>query len=195
MILDLIRQSLGGREIDQIGLQLGTGPDQTRQAVAAALPLLLSALGRNSSQPQGATALATALERDHDGSILDDLAGFLGQGSTGPGDGILNHVLGSRRQNVEMGLGQASGLGGDSVAKLLSLLAPIVMGALGKAQSSRSLDPGGLSNLLEAEATSSADSSQWGSLLSLLDSDGDGDVSDDLTRIGSQLLGGLFNKK
>ena len=57
MILDLIQQSLGNREMDQIGSQLGTGPQQTQQAVAAALPLLLGALGRNTAEPQGARAL------------------------------------------------------------------------------------------------------------------------------------------
>jgi len=195
MILDLIQQSLGSRELDQIGRQLGTGPEQTQQAVSAALPLLLGALGRNSAEPQGATALSNAVDRDHDGSILDDLAGFFGQGSTGLGDGILKHVLGGRRPGVEMGLQQASGLGGESVSKLLALLAPVVMGALGKAQRSQGLAPGDLSSTLREEATSSAAASPFGGLLSLLDSDRDGDVTDDIARIGSQLLGGFFNQK
>ncbi len=195
MILDLIRQGLGNREIDQIGRRLETGPEQTQQAIAAALPLLLGALGRNAAEPQGAAALSGALERDHDGSILDDLAGFLGQGQTAPGDGILKHVLGPRQQTVEEGLGQAYGLSGQSASTLLSLLAPIVMGALGKAKNSRSLDPGGLSHLLQSEASSSAASSQWSGLRSLLDSNQDGEVSDDIARMGSQLLGGLFGKK
>jgi hypothetical protein len=195
MILDLIRQSLGQGEMDQIGRQLGARPEQTQQAIAAALPLLLGALGRNSSQPQGAASLADAVARDHDGSILDDLSGFLGQGNTSPGNAILKHVLGSRRQTVERGLGQVSGLQGQSASTLLSLLAPIVMGALGKARSSASLDSGGLSRLVQKEASSSAPSGQLGSLLSLLDSDHDGQVSDDIARIGSQLLGGFFGKK
>lgn len=195
MILDLIQQNLGNREMDQIGSQLGTGRQQTQQAIAAALPLLLGALGRNSAEPQGATALSNAVDRDHDGSILDNLSGFLGQGNTGLGDGILKHVLGDRRQGVERGLQQASGLGGESISKLLSLLAPVVMGALGKAKTSQGLAAGELSTTLRQEAKSSAAESPFGGLLSLLDSDGDGDVTDDITRIGSQLLGGFFNKR
>ncbi len=181
--------------MNQIGRQLGTGPQQTQQAVAAALPLLLGALGRNSAEPQGATALSNAVDRDHDGSILDDLAGFLGQGGTGAGDGILQHVLGNRRPGVERGLQQASGLGGESISKLLSLLAPVVMGALGKAQRSQGLAAGDLSTTLRQEAKSSSAASPFGGLLSLLDSDQDGDVTDDIARIGSQLLGGFFSNK
>jgi hypothetical protein len=195
MILDLIQQNLGNQEMDQIGCQLGTGPQQTQQAIAAALPLLLGALGRNSAEPKGAMALSNAVDRDHDGSILDNLSGFLGEGNTGVGDGILKHVLGDRRTDVERGLQQASGLGGESISKLLSLLAPVVMGALGKAQRNQGITTGNLSTTLQQEAKSSAAASPFDGLLSLLDSDGDGDVTDDITRLGSQLLGGFFNKR
>lgn len=195
MILELIQQSLGDRGIDQISRQLRTGPEQTQKAISAALPLLLGALGRNSAQPQGAASLARALEEDHDGSILQDLSGFLNQGNTSPGDSILEHVLGSRRRNVEQGLSQATGLGGPAVAKLLSLLAPVVMGALGKAQSNRASEPGGLADLLQSEVSKSAMPDQLGGLLSLLDSNQDGQVVDDIARMGSQLLGSLFQKK
>lgn len=195
MILDLVMKSLGSGEIKQIGNQLGTTPEQTSRAVSAALPLLLGALGRNSAQPEGAAALSRALNRDHDGSILDNLAGFLGQGTTAPGDSILKHVLGSGRERVESGLGQAAGLEGPAVSKLLALLAPVVMGALGKAQATRSVDPQSLSGVLREEAKQGAPQAQLDGLLSLLDTNQDGQVVDDIARIGSQLLGGLFGRK
>ncbi|HLV02060.1 MAG TPA: DUF937 domain-containing protein [Acidobacteriota bacterium] len=195
MILELIQQSLGSREMDQLSHQLGTGRQQTEQAVSAALPLLLGALGRNSADPQGAAALSTAVERDHDGSILDNLSTFLGHGGTDTGDGILKHVFGNRRSGVEESLQRASGLRGESISKLLALLAPVVMGALGKAQRSQGIGAGDLSGTLQQEAQSSAAASPFGSLLALLDSDRDGDVTDDVGRIGSQLLGRLFDKK
>ena len=67
----------------------------------AALPLLMGALGRNASQPQGAQSLLGALQRDHLGS--NDLSGLLGavlggsrQGQPSrqtDGAGILGHIL------------------------------------------------------------------------------------------------------
>ena len=56
-ITDDIFSQLSGPALQQISQQLGTGHTQTAGAVAAALPLLLGALGRNASQPQGAEAL------------------------------------------------------------------------------------------------------------------------------------------
>ncbi|MGO4776017.1 DUF937 domain-containing protein, partial [Lysobacter sp. 2RAB21] len=61
---DLLNQ-LQGQPLAQLGSQLGLSQTQTQSAVSAALPLLLGALGRNASQPQGAEALFGALQRDH----------------------------------------------------------------------------------------------------------------------------------
>ena len=73
----------------------------------AAVPLLVGAMQRQAASPTGLDALAGALDRDHDGSILDDIGGFLGSGGTvGRGAGILGHVLGARQDNVAASAGQ-----------------------------------------------------------------------------------------
>ena len=50
-------------------------------------------MARNTSNQQGAESLHNALQKDHDGSILDNLGGFLNNAQSGPGAGILRHVL------------------------------------------------------------------------------------------------------
>src|SRR6266850_1224216 len=138
-ILDILQQRLGGDAVNQIGRQLGTDPANTQTAIAAALPMLVGALARNAQDPGKAGALANALGR-HDGSVLDDIAGYLGRGDSADGDGILGHVLGGRKETVQTGLGQAAGLDPATAGMLLSMLAPLVMGALGKAQREKGLD-------------------------------------------------------
>src|SRR5690606_27472130 len=54
---------LQGAPLQQISQRLGVAPERANEAVAAALPLFLGALGRNASQPQGAQALYGALGR------------------------------------------------------------------------------------------------------------------------------------
>ncbi|HRF38840.1 MAG TPA: DUF937 domain-containing protein, partial [Saprospiraceae bacterium] len=67
---------------------------------------LVSALARNASTEQGAAALSNALDRDHDGSILSNLAGLLGGQAPAQdnralnGAGILNHILGDRQSGA-----------------------------------------------------------------------------------------------
>ena len=186
-LLDMLQQRLGGDAVNQISSQLGTDPASTRTAIAAALPMLVGALARNAQDPGKAGALANALGR-HDGSVLDDVAGYLGRGDTGDGDGILGHVLGGKKETVQTGLGQAAGLDPAKAGTLLAMLAPLVMGALGKAQREKGLDTGGLAGMLGGEQQRAADAAPgvMGMLSSFLDRDHDGSVMDD--------IGGMLGK-
>jgi hypothetical protein len=194
-LLETLTQQLGGNAMQEITRQLGTDEGTARNATGAALSTLLGALSRNASQPSGAESLHRALAKDHDGSVLDNLQGFLGNAQAGPGEGILRHVLGSRRGRVERGLSQASGMDAGSVGKLLTMLAPVVLGALGKQQRQDHMDTGALAGLLggERQEMERRQPQAAGMLGGLLDTDGDGDVDlSDMAKHGAGLLGKLF---
>lgn len=127
-------EAMLGSQADQIGARIGVPPAQAQSAIAAALPVLMSALGQQAASGPG---LSQAIQQDHDGSILDVLPGYL-QGTadlsprTTNGAGILDHVLGDQQQSVQQALSAKTGLSMGTIAQLLPLLAPIVMGMLGK---------------------------------------------------------------
>lgn len=196
-LLEMLTDQLAGGPTSQIGRQLGTDEGATGKAIAAALPLLMSALANNASRTDGAQSLASALDRDHDGSVLDDVAGFLSSPDTRSGDGILRHTLGERRSAVEEELGRRTGLDGGTVAQLLPILAPLVMGALGRAKRQESLDTSGLASILtdERRQAETMSSGTMDMLSMLLDSDRDGQVADDLSRAGMGLLGRMLRRR
>ena len=146
---DDIQQVLD-REAGQIAGRIGADPEQTRQAISLALPTLLSGLQR---QAAPGTGLQQAVQQDHDGSILDDIAGYIqGTANLGPrttdGAGILGHILGGQQSQVQQALSAKSGLDVGSIAQLLPLLAPIVMGMLGRqARTDAAAGSGGLGDL------------------------------------------------
>lgn len=201
-ILDILSQQLGGDAIRQMSRQLGADEGATQSAIAGALPVLIGALSKNAAKPGGADALSSALERDHDGSVLDHLGAVLGGSGGGGlsqrslnGTGILGHILGGERSDVEASLGRAAGLDAGSAGKLLAMLAPLVMGALGRTQRQQGLDSGGLADLLNGErrrARAAAPSGLGGLVGSFLDQDGDGDYKDDVAKMGMGMLGKLF---
>ncbi|HRJ45287.1 MAG: DUF937 domain-containing protein [Caldilineaceae bacterium] len=192
-IAGMVIGMLGSGEMDQLSSQLGVDSASTQKAVGAAVPMLLSALGKNAASPQGAAALLGALRRDHDGSVLDNVSTALSSGSLGQdGAGILGHVLGSKQKKVAAGIGQASGLTGASSGQLLALLAPLVLGSLGKTQREDGLDATGLASLLSGQRAQA--NAGLGGLAGLLDMDGDGDITDDVVKLGSKLLGGFFGR-
>jgi len=171
--------------------------------VSAALPLLLGALGRNASQPQGAEALFGALQRDHAGGggldIGSVLGAVLGGGGASPqtdGAGILGHIFGGRQETAAQGLGQATGLGGSQANTLLKVLAPIVLSYLAQRMLSggnQAASPQALGQVLgQEEQRISQQGGLGGGLLgAVLDQDGDGQLGlGDLLKIGGGLLGG-----
>lgn len=198
-LLAMLSQQIDDQTVRQIGGQLGVDKKTAGNAIGAALPVIMGALARN-SQSGGAGALAGALDRDHDGSILDNLGSFLGQGgqAMGMGQAILGHVLGGGQQrSAQQAIGKSTGLDAGQVGQLLALLAPIVMGFLGRQKRRQGLDEGGLSSMLGTERQRIEDAHpKSGDLVSqILDADGDGEVGDDLINLGSKLLGGFLNRR
>jgi hypothetical protein len=195
-ITDDLFSRLQDGHIGQIGQQLGISPAQAQSAVAAALPLLVGALGRNAQQPQGASSLFEALGRDHAGvGVGNAITGALGGG--GDGASILGHIFGRRQGSAEQGLGAATGLGHERAGALLRLLAPVVMAYLAKqmynrrhadgdtatASAAAPADPStqsasSLSSMLGREGAHIAQKGGIGSKLlgAVLDRDHDGDV-------------------
>lgn len=191
-LLEMLQKRLGGQAVQTLSRQIGADPGTTSNAVDAALPLLLSAVARNATDPTQAQSLDRAVSEDHDGSILDDIPGFLNQGDGSTGAGILRHVLGGRQQTVQTGLSQATGLDAGKTGQLLTLLAPLVMGALGRAKRENQLDSNGLSTMLtgERERLKESATGVMGALSRFLDQDNDGNVMDDV----SGMLGKAFGR-
>lgn len=195
-VLDMLKGQIGGGTLSQVSQRLGADQGQIQQAIGAALPVLLGALARNAAKPEGATALHQALANDHDGSVLNNVTGAVSRTDLTDGNAILGHVLGDRRSAVETGVSKLSGLGGQQVTQLLAMLAPVVMGALGKMQRQQSLDPSGLATALAGERQGlDKVLPNLGGLAGLLDADGDGQILDDVLGKVTGALGGLFGGK
>lgn len=186
----IITQQLAGGAVSTIAQRFGISEAKANTAVQIAVPLLIAALARNASQPQGAESLHNAINNDHDGSIFDNLMGYLGNPQTANGAGILGHVLGGQQPTIENKLAQATGMDQSSAGGLLETLAPLVMGAVGQAQQQKSLDTSGLTDLLnsqqqEAQANAPDVMSMLGSML---DQNKDGSSMDDLQRMAAKFF-------
>jgi len=192
-VMDALMPLLQGSNVQQVSRQLGVGEDKASTAIKAALPLLVGAMQRQAASPAGLDSLAGALDRDHDGSVLDDIGGFLGSGgSAATGAGILGHVLGSRQSNVANSLGRSTGLDSGQILQLLAMLAPLVMGALGRAKRQAPATGGGLADILGGTTRQMDQQAPdlMSSLGRMLDADGDGSAVDDLASIAGSLFGG-----
>ena len=189
-ITQMITQQIAGVAARALAQRLGVSEATAQRAVQIAIPLILAALARNTAQPEGAKELHEAVNNDHDGSIFDNLGGYLGNPQAANGAGILGHVFGEQQAAVQNNLAQATGLDPAAAGSILETVAPLVLGAVGQTQRQNNLDAGGLSDFLGAQRqqTEAAAPDVMGALNSMLDSNHDGSVTDDVGR----LLGNFF---
>ncbi|HOO94166.1 MAG TPA: DUF937 domain-containing protein [Proteiniphilum sp.] len=186
---ELLNSAIGQSIVGSVAGQLGVNENQASSAVSMAIPAILAGMTRNARSQEGAVSLNNALEKKHDGSLLENLSGML-QGHTSElqsdGDGILGHVFGNNRTAVEQGIAQKSGISLSKIGPLLAMVAPIVMAYLGKEKRQTNTDAGGLGDLLggllggATQQRSGTGGGLMDMLGGILDKDGDGNPLDDL---------------
>ena len=189
-ITQMLTQQLAGRATSTIAQRFGLSEQTANTAVQLAVPLILTALARNASQPDGAASLHQAINNDHDGSIFNNLLGYLGNPQSANGAGILGHVFGSQQSSIENNLAQATGIDPASASGLMQTLAPLVMGAVGQTQQQNGLDAAGLSNMLNSQQQQAQTNAPdvMGMLGSMLDQNHDGSAMDDLQRLAANFF-------
>lgn len=202
-LMDLLQSQLTDGMVDQLSKQLGGADKQQTQAAASGIfSTIMGALAKNASSEEGASALNNALEKDHDGGVLDGFMDMIG-GQAKPtneramnGAGILKHVLGGKQSGAIEMISKMSGLGGDKTGSLMSILAPMVLGTLGKKKKETGMGiedlTGFLTGSVQKRQTEAKD--EMGMIGSFLDQDGDGSYMDDVASMGMKMFSKWLKK-
>jgi hypothetical protein len=189
---DLLGQQQGSDAVGQISQQIGADPSAVQSAIQMALPAILGGLAQKAQQPETAPMIASAIEQEQ-GGLLDNLGGlFGGGGAVNPmmSAGILSTIFGNNQTQVADQIGQKSGLNTGQVASILMMLAPIVLGYLGRRQTQQGLDQGGILDMLNGYGQQAQQQPQAGGWLSgMLDSNRNGSSLDELAAMAMQYMG------
>lgn len=202
--MDLLQGTLSESMVEQLSNQVG-GADKEKTAAAASgiIATLTGALAKNAQTTEGAASLNNALERDHDGSILNDVIGMLsnqqsqdGSSSMLNGEGILKHVLGNQQGGAIEMISKMSGLDSGKTGSLMTMLAPVIMGALGKTKREQGLDMAGIASLLSGTVSEEKQKNPTMNLItSFLDKNNDGSIVDDVARMGMDMFSNFLKRK
>ena len=198
-LMDILKSQLSEGVLNQLTKQIG-GNDtrQTAQAADGIMEVLLGSIAKNAQKEEGLAGLSNALDRDHDGSILDQLEDVMAGNNIQPqqqrslnGAGILKHVLGNNMGSVIDLISKSSGLNGQQSGSLLEKLAPVVLGTLGKQKRQSNMNQNGLGELLGSVLNQQQQRPQkksGGLLRNLIDQDGDGKIIDDVAGMLGKFL-------
>jgi hypothetical protein len=145
-LLDLLTGNTSNQVAEKAENKFGINRNQIIALLAVAAPLIISYLRNKSQDTKEAEALNNALDKDHDGSILNDSSQLEARESEG--GSILGHIFGGDKQNVENQLSQNTGISIDKIGPVLAMLAPVIMGYIGKEKQQNNVGAGGLGDLL-----------------------------------------------
>lgn len=141
-LIDLITGNAGNQVATDAENKFGISKNQVIALLAVAAPLVISYLRKKSQEnPQEADALNNALDKDHDGSILNDPSQAAARQQEG--GSILDHIFGGQKANVENQLSQNTGISMDKIGPILAMLAPVIMGFIGKEKQTSGVNSGG----------------------------------------------------
>lgn len=154
-ILDLLKGQLGDGLAGQLGGMLGEPEEKTKGAMDGMLGSILGSILGKASTPGGAEELSREVDK-HDGGILDSIGDIFGNNDrqkevADSGGGILGSLLGDKLGGVGDLIGKASGMKSGSILSMLGMLAPLVMGFLGKMKKTQGLDSGGFATMLMSQ--------------------------------------------
>jgi OOP family OmpA-OmpF porin len=161
-LFDLLKTQLTETALGALASSLGETPAATRKAVVSgAAPAVLAGVLQNFGGDSGAGRLLEILQAGrHDGSLFDNLGGALGGGAqtdtlVNAGKGLLGGLLGDKAGAVGDLLANFAGVRRSSAGSLLSLAAPLLLGAIGKlgAAAPGGLSAGGVGSLLATAKT------------------------------------------
>lgn len=145
-LLDLISGLSNSPAAEQSENKFGISKSQMIALAAVAAPLIISYLKNKSQDSKEAESLNNALDRDHDGSILNDLS--QAESRQAEGGSILDHIFGGQKTQVENSLSQETGISMSKIGPVLATLAPIIMGYIGQQKQQNNVNAGGLGDLL-----------------------------------------------
>ncbi|MCJ7933482.1 MAG: DUF937 domain-containing protein [Chryseobacterium sp.] len=145
-LIDLLTGNTSNQVAEQAENKFGISRNQVIALLAVATPLIISYLRNKSQDAKEAEALNSALDKDHNGSILNDASQV--EARQAEGSSILNHIFGGQKSDVENQLSQNTGISIDKIGPILAMLAPVVMGYIGQQKQQSNVGAGGLGDLL-----------------------------------------------
>ena len=145
---------LNSDALNRLSSNMGLDPNQAANVMQMVIPTLLGALSNNAQQPEGAAAIQRALQKDHNGSILDQLPELINNPAMGSGAGILKHVLGGNQGNLAQEISGKTGISPEAIQTIMSIAAPVIMGKLGQQQQQSGGNENTLTSLLNAASKS-----------------------------------------
>lgn len=141
----LAGELMSGSSVKQVAKAAGVNEKQAENLMGNAIPLLVQAMSDNAGTKVGAESLYEALGQHSNGLSA---AEQLDRADLEDGDRIIGKILGDNKQGVTEALAKQAGVTKGNSAKILALLAPVILSLISTETNTNNTSSGGLSSLL-----------------------------------------------
>jgi hypothetical protein len=151
-LTSVVTQFLTPEVIKQIASFLGIDRGAAQKAVGGAVPAILAGLSDLVATPAGTNQLSKLLSQQQGGNFTDLLRNAGPEGLAETGSNMLSGLFGGKTMDsMAQVIGRFAGTGASGGKTLLSVVGPMVLGALGQQQRDAGLDTNGLASLLRSQ--------------------------------------------
>ena len=128
---DVMKSMLGSGALGQVSQMLGVNESEAGSAIETVLPMLLQGMQGQAKNKDTQQSFLQALQ-DHSQQDTSDFTSFLKNVDTEDGAKIVNHLLGSKQEEVAAKAKKKSGLDTKTIMKIMAIAAPFLMSQMGK---------------------------------------------------------------
>jgi OOP family OmpA-OmpF porin len=160
-IVESVMSFLGPQVAGPLASRLGESTDTVQRGLQSSSAAMLSGLAAKADEPGFLSQIFGLITNPaNSAGALSSFTSSLGSATTGTassltdlGSRFLSSIFGSRESAVADAIGQTSGLPSSKAMSLLTMAAPLVLGALGSHVRENGLSASGLANSLKTEAS------------------------------------------
>ena len=160
-IVESVMSFLGPQVVGPLASRLGESTDTVQRGLQSSSAAMLSGLAAKADEPGFISQIFGLITNPaNDAGALSSFTSSLGSTTTGTassltdlGSRFLSSIFGARESAVADAIGQTSGLPSSKAMSLLTMAAPLVLGALGSHVRENGLSASGLANSLKTEAS------------------------------------------
>ena len=128
---DVMKLMNNSGALGQVAEMLGVDEKAANNAIDTVLPMLLKGMQSQAKSKETKDGFIKALD-DHGKNDPKDVKKFLKNVDTDDGAKIVNHLLGSKTEDVAAKAGKKSGLDVKTILKIMAIVAPLLMSQMGK---------------------------------------------------------------
>lgn len=159
-LLDSAKSLLTPDIVSRISSLIGESPAKTQQALGVAVPSLAGVICNEASTPAGAARVHNLVTNTQlPGDLLTNASGAVAGGAATDslmrtGSSVVSSLLGDRVAAVTNLIASTTGIQGSSASHLLSVVAPLLIGVIGRHMTSAGIGTLGVSSMMSGHRDS-----------------------------------------